>query len=129
VLFAIVLLFLRTLFALIYSRSLRLGQLRDIAEMLLVFFLFALPGWFFALPIVVLLKNAQGWRGWFILLVGTCIGPGFIILWSLVESSGHFSWQQQGHGLGLPLMISLPTTACYVIALKFAHRRRMSPEP
>jgi hypothetical protein len=130
VVFAIALLFLWwSLVGLLYSRSLRLGQLHDLAQMLLVYFLFALPGWLIALPFVVLLKDAQGWRGWFTLIVGTCIGPGFLLIWSLIASPGQFSWRALPPGLGFPLIISLPTTVSYVLALKFAHRRSMAPEP
>ena len=124
--FAVALFFLWGLIGLIYSRALHPGQLQDLAEMMLLCFFFALPGWFIALPFVVLLKDAQGWRGWFILLIGSCIGPGFILAWSLIASSGQFNWRAQGHGLDLTLMFSLPTTVCYVMALKFAHRRSIA---
>ena len=126
VVFAIAALFLQSFFRLVGSRPQRLGQIPDLLEMLLLYFLFALPGWLNALPFVVLLRDAQGWRGWAILLIGTCIGSGFILAWSLIESSGQFNWRAQGHGLGLPLMVSLPTTVCYVLALKFAHHRSIA---
>jgi hypothetical protein len=122
-------LLLWSLLGLVGTHEQRLWQLEQETQVLVVYFLFALPGWLIALPFVILLKDAQKWRGWVTLLIGTCIGPSFILIWSLIASSGHFNWRAQGDGLGLPLMISLPATVCYVLALKFAHRRRLAPEP
>lgn len=45
-------------------------------SVLAVHLLFALPGWFFALPFVLLFKDAEGARAWLILTIGTAIGPG-----------------------------------------------------
>jgi hypothetical protein len=126
VVLAIAALFLLSLFGLVGSHAQRLGQLQSMAQIFLVYFLFALPGWLIALPFVVLLENAQGWRGWAILLIGTCIGPCFILLWSLIESSGHSTWQGDGFVLVASLIISLLTTVCYILTLKLAHRRSIA---
>lgn len=130
VLLAIAPLFLLSLRGLIGHHTQPLGQfLRNSAEIFPVYFLFALPGWLIALPFVVLLKDAEGWRGWFILLVGICIGPGFIWIWIWMASPVHYvAWQRDGFPLVLSLIISFLTTLSYFLALKFAHRRSIASE-
>ena len=124
---AFVPLVLWSLFGLAETHALHFSQLEDMFQMLVLYLLFALPGWLIALPFVVLLEDAQGWRGWFILLVGTCIGPGFMWVWIWMASPvHHFEWQRNSFPLVLSLMISLLTTVSYFLALRFAHRRSIS---
>ena len=128
VLFVCLTLCLGSLVGLVGTRAQRLYQLHTDVEMLPVYLLFALPGWFIALPFVVLLKDAQGWRGWFILLVGTCIGPGFMLTWILISSSGRLTWQGSGYALVMSLIISFPTTMFYCFALRLAQSRSIAPK-
>jgi hypothetical protein len=118
---AIFLVFLMSLFGLVGTHAQRLYQLKANAEFLPAYLLFALPGWMIALPFVVLLKDAEGWRGWATLLIGTTIGPAFMLAWSLLETGGQFTWHWDS--FSMPLVIALLTTVCYVASLKMAHRR------
>lgn len=43
--------------------------------------LFSAPGWFLAIPAVILVKKVFGWHFWLWLGIGTCIGP--IVMWGL----------------------------------------------
>ncbi len=120
-------LFVWSLLGLIGPHGGRLGQLlQNSAEVFPVYFVFALPSWLIALPFVILLKDAEGWRGWATLVIGVLIGPGFILLWGLVESPGHLTWQGDSFALVASAIISLLTTVCYVLTLKFAHGRSIA---
>ena len=122
VLLAVAVLCLLSLFSLVGTTTQRLWQLHKLAQIFPIDLLFALPGWLIALPFIITLKNAQGWRGWFILLIGTSIGPGFILTWGRIESPGRFTWQGDGYALVVSLIISFLTTVSYVLGLKFARR-------
>jgi hypothetical protein len=39
----------------------------------------SLPGWFVAIPIVVVVKTYNGWRLWACAVAGVCIGPALIL--------------------------------------------------
>jgi hypothetical protein len=94
---------------------------------------FALPVGLLYLPIVALLKTAQGWRMWVTLVTGTLVGPASLALWGVIlqlrGGNAHTIWQGDGIGLGvapaiiLASLVGLLTTAIYVIVLKVLHRR------
>jgi hypothetical protein len=44
--------------------------------------LFCFPGWLLALPLVVLIRRADGWHFWAALAVGSAIGPAAMILFA-----------------------------------------------
>lgn len=98
--------------------------LRSNVEALPLYLLFAIPGVLLALPFVLLFKDAEGWRAWAILALGSAIGPGFWESWSMLESHGHFSWQGDGLAIVFSLMIGVPTTVVYVLLLRRFDRMR-----
>ena len=100
--------------------------LRNSAEIFPVYFLFALPGWLVALPFVILIKNAEGWRAWAILITGVSIGPGLILLPGLIGAHGRFTWPGDSFALAASLCVSFFTTISYILALRFAHRRSVA---
>ena len=121
--------FLFSLFGLLRYPSNRIFELKSDLEIMPVFFVFALPGWLIALPFVASFKDAEGWRGWATLLIGSAIGPGFELALQLVESPHHISqgvpFWQSGFAFSLcaSSVISMLATVCYIATLKFAHRR------
>ena len=86
-------------------------------QMMPVYLLFALPGWILALPFVIYFKNADGWRTWAILGIGTAIGPCFMLGWPLL-ASGRINWQGDGAGGAMALFIGFLTTLFYVVLLR-----------
>lgn len=103
-------------------------QLRTLVDVFPVTLLFASPVWLLSLPLVVALRDAEGWRGWVILITGVSLGPAFLLIWSLIAqpSGGHLTWEREGFFLISALMISFLTTLFYVLTLKFTHRRFMA---
>ena len=95
-------------------------------EMLPVYLLFAFPGWVLALPIVLFFKDADGWRAWATLAIGTAIGPCFLLTWTLVASGGRITWQAEGAGMFMSLFIGFLTAALYVLALKRFKRKPLA---
>lgn len=83
-----------------------------------VFLLFAFPGWVLALPFVILFENADGWRTWAILAIGTAIGPCFILTWTLIASGGRIAWQGNSFAIGMSLLVGFLITALYVLLLR-----------
>lgn len=98
---------------------------------------FALPVWILALPFVVALKDAEGWRGWLALLIGTALGLLAIVL-LLKSARGPLTWDYVARLLfhrrngDFPLVVSLPismlTGAFYVIGLRQATERKASAQ-
>jgi hypothetical protein len=70
----------------------------------------ALPVWLLTLPLVIALKDAQGWRGWVILLTGVSLGPALMLAWTLISSGGRLNWRGNGYVLIASLTISVVTT-------------------
>jgi len=94
-------------------------------EIMPVYLLFMLPGWILALPFVIYFKNADGWRAWAILAVGTAIGPCFMLGWPLL-AFGRINWQGDGPGGVMALFIGFLTTLFYVLLLR-RFTRKMLP--
>ena len=90
---------------------------RPVVQILPVYLLFTLPGWALALPFVIYFKNADGWRTWAILAIGTAIGPCFLLGWPLLEY-GRITWQGDGAGASMALFIGFLTTLFYVLLLR-----------
>lgn len=95
----------------------------------------ALPVWCLCLPIVLVLKNAEGWRTWAILLSGTLIGPFLMGLWFLLLQLGGakpemvwqgdplVGWAAGGiAGMFFALIVGLLATSMYLMAIKALHR-------
>jgi hypothetical protein len=95
-----------------------------------VYLLFAFPGWLLSLPLVMAIRDAEGWRGWVILLIGVSIGPGFLLVWAFLtaQSRGGRIVNSEGDGFFYiaSLIISSLTTIFYVSVLKFTHRRSVA---
>ena len=87
-------------------------------QMLPVYLLFAFPGWVLALPFVLLFKDADGWRAWTILAIGTAIVPAFLLTWSLLASGGRTTWRSDGMAVMMSLWIGFLTTVFYVALLR-----------
>jgi hypothetical protein len=99
-----------------------------------VVLLFAFPGWILALPFVILFEDADGWRTWAILAIGTAIGPCFILGWALIGAHGRIpwgqiKWERDGLALVLSLLISFLTTALYVLLLRRFKRKPLVIPP
>jgi hypothetical protein len=101
----------------------------------------ALPVWCLCLPLVIAMKNAEGWRLWAILLTGSLLGPLLVGLWFLLLQLGGASqpmvWQgdpQLGWagrsiaGMIFALIVGLLTTSTYLMAIRLLHRRSISAD-
>lgn len=121
VLLSVLLFFLRGV-----RSSAHAGQLGSLVQFGFIGLIVALPVWLLALPLVVALKDAEGWRGWVILLGGVSIGPSFILVWTLIATGGRFNWKGDGYSLFAAFAISSLTTLFYLLALKFFRRRSKS---
>jgi hypothetical protein len=86
-------------------------------QILPVYLFFTLPGWFLALPCVIYFKNADGWRAWAILGIGTAIGPCFLVSLTLIPT-GRINLQGAGTAVLMALSISFLTTLFYVLLLR-----------
>jgi hypothetical protein len=87
-------------------------------EMLPVYLMFAFPGWILALPFVLLFKDANGRRLWWILAIGTAIGPAFMLSWCLHASGGRLNWQANGSAVVMSIWIGFFTTVFYALLLR-----------
>jgi hypothetical protein len=92
--------------------------------------MFALPVACLNLPVVLALKDAEGWRVWAILFSGILIGPVFIALWTLILQLRNHDpnvWLDEPFGgrsfVLFALIVGSLTTFLYVISLKVLHRR------
>lgn len=79
--------------------------------------MFALGPWLLILPVVILLKDAEGWRGWLTAITGMIFGPLMMFLWPLALN-GHFNKQGDAVGILMAAFVSIPTTLLYILALK-----------
>lgn len=123
-----------TLFSALFPKV--AGDFRTV-PVLLIFrltMMFALPVWCLSLPLVIGLKDAEGYRAWAIFASGTLIGPGLLALWSFyLQVAGgdpHEIWHGDPlTGLGgiaailFALILGILTSSLYVISLKTLHRR------
>ena len=97
-------------------------------QMLPVYLLFALPGWILALPFVLLFKDAKGFRFWWILGIGTAIGPAFILTWTLLASRGQLNWNANGSAVIMSVWIGLFTSLFYALLLRRSTEKSALPE-
>jgi len=67
----------------------------------------SLPGWFLALPLVLLVRKVRGWRLWMYWVMGICFGPAIV---SVVE------WIAVSRGFTLAGIPGGLTTAYYLSA-------------
>ena len=47
----------------------------------------SLPGWFLALPLILLIRNVSGWRFWICWAIGIALGPVIILVVAWVAAS------------------------------------------
>ena len=84
---------------------------------------FCIPGWLVALPVVLAVTDFRGWRMWFFLAVGTCIGPivilGFAAYGQLTDPHPGGSWANGSGGfLIFAATVSLITTFFYLLLIR-----------
>ena len=88
---------------------------------------FAFPGWLISLPFIFLFKDANGGKAWWILGIGTAIGPAFIRAWMLSIPGHQFNWRSDGGLIAVSVAIAFLTSLLYVIAMRyFEHRRAIT---
>jgi hypothetical protein len=97
-------------------------------EFTLATLMYAFPSWLLSLPFVIALKNAEGRRGWVILLVGISIGPGFVLFYFLIGHGGPLDWRTVGPFLIYASVVSFFATLIYLCTLKIDYRRRNQPQ-
>jgi len=49
------------------------------------------PGWFLALPLVVLVRNVRGWRFGLYWIIGICFGPAIVLVVNWIAAMRGFS--------------------------------------
>jgi len=86
-------------------------------EMMPVYLAVAIAGWLLTIPFVIAFKDANGWRLWATLVIGTAIGPVFLLAPELVMA-GQINWQGNGGGVVMSLYVGFPTTVFYVLILR-----------
>jgi hypothetical protein len=118
------------LFSLLLSRGESDGS---VVFMFRVTMIFALPVWLLYLPLVVLLKDAEGRRWWVLLVSGAFIGPLCLFLWGLIlqlrGENAHVVWQGDGEAPGIAglmvfaSIVGFLTTGLYAVGLKLFSRK------
>jgi hypothetical protein len=95
--------------------------------------LFCSAGWLLALPLVVLIRRADGWHFWAALAVGSAIGPATMILFAAyLELKSNLPWSaifSHRNPLSntltwLSAVISLLTTLFFLLFLRRAQREQ-----
>ena len=90
-------------------------------------FLFSLPGWLLALPIVLVATDIQGWRFWMYFAIGSCIGPVMILgvsLYYFLTSTSFAGFAQDSFMcVYLASSISIMTALIYLLLLQRAQQR------
>jgi hypothetical protein len=100
-------------------------------ESSVIWFLFlVIPGWLIALPFVIFIDKADGWRFWLLVCIGICIGPAVIASLG-VYMKLHFPDGTLAPGaieiVYLATGISTIATAIYLAVLKLCTRQRIQP--
>jgi hypothetical protein len=85
--------------------------------------IFCIPGWLLAVPIVLAATDFRGWRVWFFLAVGSCIGPivilGFAAYGQLIDPHSGGAWANGSGGfLILAAAVSFITTLIYLLLIR-----------
>jgi hypothetical protein len=127
------------LFSLVLSlfvNSAGLDKLWLILPIFRVTMMCALPIWCLCLPLVIAVRDADGWKIWTILLSGSLIGPLLVGLWFLLLQMGganpQMLWQgtpltgwagSSIAGMFFAFIVGLLTSSLYLVALKVLHRR------
>lgn len=88
----------------------------------------SLPGWFVALPLILLINNISGWRFWMYLGIGSSIGPVITYVGTIApflhSYKGHYSQAPTVIVmLGMSAVISCLATASYLLLLRGAQFR------
>ena len=106
------------LFGVVRALPYGLRYVLPLLEVLPIYTVFSLPGWLLALPFVLIFKDADGFRGWATVVIGTAIGPTFILAWVLYASRGDINWNADRSALMMASVIALLTSSFYVFFLK-----------
>jgi hypothetical protein len=104
-----------------------------LAIIILTVFLFSLPGWLLAIPIVLAVRNIRGWRFWMYFVLGSSIGPVWFLGMGLYFS--HTSPNYAGSVPGpidlyyRPAAVSSLTTLLYLLLLRGAQEEEAKKNP
>ena len=122
----------------LFVDSVGLDKLWFVLPIFRVTMMCALPIWCLCLPIVIAMKDADGWKLWTILLSGSLIGPLLVGLWFLLLQIGGANpqtlWQggpltgwaaSSVAGMFFAFVVGLLTSSFYLVALKRLHPRSM----
>lgn len=128
-----------SLFLGFFLNSVGLDKLWLILPIFRVTMMCALPIWCLCLPIVVAVKDAEGWKSWTILVSGSLLGPLLVGLWFLVLEMGGANPQmfwQSGRpagwaensiaGMIFAFVVGLCTSSFYLAVFKRLQRRSVS---
>lgn len=123
----------------LFVDSVGLDRLWFVLPIFRVTLMCALPIWCLCLPVVMAVKDAEGWKIWTIVLSGSLIGPLLVGLWFLLLQIGGANpqilwqggpltgWAASGAaGMFFAFIVGLLTSSFYLVALKFLHRRSMA---
>ena len=82
--------------------------------------------WVISLPLVLLINRFDGWRSWFLAVIGTLMGPALLVALNLcirlAEPSQKFDIVEGWKVESVVTTISLITTALYLGTLRFSTR-------
>ena len=105
-------------------------DLATLESSMMWFLYLVIPGWLIALPFVILIGRADGWRFWLLACVGICIGPAIILLFDAYMKL-HFPDGTLTPGaieiVYLATGISTFATAIYLTVLRLCTRRSIQP--
>jgi hypothetical protein len=123
----------------LFVDSVGLDQLWSVLPIFRVTLMCALPIWCLCLPLVMAIKDAEGWKIWTILLSGSLIGPLLVGLWFLLLQIGGANpqmlwrrgpltgWAASGiAGMSFAFVVGFLTSSFYLMAFKILHRRSMA---
>lgn len=87
----------------------------------------SLPGWFLALPLVLLVRNVHGWRFWMYWVLGIGFGPVIVLIVNWIALQQGFSLAGIPGGLTsaiyLSAMISGLSSLIYLLILRRGQTR------
>ncbi len=89
----------------------------------------SLPGWFLALPLVLLIRNVRGWRFFICWAIGIVFGPAIIELVNWVAAMKGFSLAGVPGGLNAALWLSFAISSlCSLLYLLLVLRSQSRAE-
>jgi hypothetical protein len=98
-------------------------------QFIYIVLVFCLPGWLLAAPVVLAVTDFHGWRLWFFLAVGSCIGPIVMVgfaLWNRLSDGDTSGFYAGWRFLVLAAAVSCTTTLIYLWLIRRAEERSNS---